>query len=503
MSVSGGKQSQLQKPPQTGAGSYAGKQATILLEKGNPGLRRATPDSEALASSDDEADHGMSSSMISNPPVSKPVRRTSWLSEIPSQRRKPSITFGGPTSPAESHPTTPSTDQAGWPTAASPGTLGAGRSHPPSSSFPWGTGIWNEKKEAPARLQEVLPSQTGGMQMNQHHLSDEFSSPPGSRGAMGDSSIPFTIPLHPTPKTYRSQSYSVGQLEQDLQSAGVAPPTGARSIGRSRGGPQYSNLQHRTSRPSILGDLGHDSGVLGRVREDEDDEEESMGQYGGSQQQDRAQPDLRQGRVNHHHQENVGFYPPESSFRNRTMSSTSNTSVFADNHSVISRSSRLYGTGIREADDALDDHEESGEAYGGGPHGSLARRYSEQYPGVESPSGYSQLDNRNSENVRKAHWQTSLGFGSISDLPQSRRHSFADVAPRQGSINAVSAHQQSMMDLSSRLAMAEQHEPTSYYAEDTLQPSRGENRKFSPSPYLLLSIPSSFSCSPPREPLRT
>ena len=32
--------------------------------------------------------------------------------------------------------------------------------------------------------------------------------------------------------------------------------------------------------------------------------------------------------------------------------------------------------------------------------------------------------------MKKAQWQTSLGFGSMREVPQSRRHSFADVPPR-------------------------------------------------------------------------
>ena len=169
--------------------------------------------------------------------MSEPTRRpsgTSWLSEIPSQRRKPSITFGAPSSPAESYQVTSPADQGMWLSAVSPGGLGTGRTHPASSaSFPWGSGIWNEKKEAPARLQEVMPSQSSAPKINSSLLSNDYSSPPGSRGTLGDASIPFTIPLHPTPKTYRSQSYSVGQLEQDLQNSEVQAAVGFRPLSRS------------------------------------------------------------------------------------------------------------------------------------------------------------------------------------------------------------------------------------------------------------------------------
>merc|ERR1712000_234908 len=43
---------------------------------------------------------------------------------------------------------------------------------------------------------------------------------------------------------------------------------------------------------------------------------------------------------------------------------------------------------------------------------------------------------RNIDGLKKAHWQTSLGFGSIPEAPQSRRHSFADVPTRHGSFSS-------------------------------------------------------------------
>lgn len=45
-------------------------------------------------------------------------------------------------------------------------------------------------------------------------------------------------------------------------------------------------------------------------------------------------------------------------------------------------------------------------------------------------------ENRTLENVKKAHWQSSLGFGGLIDTPQSRRHSFADVPIRNPPLDA-------------------------------------------------------------------
>lgn len=50
------------------------------------------------------------------------------------------------------------------------------------------------------------------------------------------------------------------------------------------------------------------------------------------------------------------------------------------------------------------------------------------------------LENRPLENVKKAIWSTSLGFGSLGDVPQSRRHSFADVPTRQPSVGSIGDH---------------------------------------------------------------
>jgi hypothetical protein len=52
--------------------------------------------------------------------------------------------------------------------------------------------------------------------------------------------------------------------------------------------------------------------------------------------------------------------------------------------------------------------------------------------------------------VKKGHWVTSLGFGGLADIPQSRRHSFADVPTRQGSVSsageALSAYENSLQE---------------------------------------------------------
>ncbi len=420
-----------------------GSHKTALL--GRSGIRRSTPDSEALASSDDETDHSRqlhSSSGASQP--AKPARRTSWLNEIPSAAsRKAPTQLNNTYSPNSSLPVTPSGDLSGWAQpSASPKMSGpAGWGPAASSSFPWSsTGIWNEnRKDPPARLQEVLSSPTSANTAGPTLFASDSHSPLKSRGTLKDSAIPFSIPLHPTPKTYRSQSYSVGQLEPESPNPALSRASG--NVPRGRGSGQAVTLQHRGSRPSILGDLGHDSGPLGRVREvDDDDENEnnsdnsqtySVSQARTIEQLTRENTLLRQAAS--------GQY--EKRFRDRTSSSISAISASSGFSNPVAplRNNRIFNNGAEGGDLAVEDQED----VGGRPENtsrSTFRRLSEQlYNSLDrqQQQAAAQIDSRNAESAKRAQWQTSLGFGSIPEIPQSRRHSFADVPTRQGSISSA------------------------------------------------------------------
>ena len=360
--------------------------ASLIFDKSNPGVRRATPDSEALASSDDELD-------TTKPPgpanhkANKPTRRTSWLNDVSASstlNRKPSVT--GPYSPSVSNPGTPGTDLPSWPGMGNVSSTGWNTS---TTSNPWG-GIWGQesRKDPPSRLQEVMPPTT--------------------------ESIPFSIPLQPTPKTYRSQSYSVGQLEttSGTPASGLISTTAEAT--RARLGPQYPSLQRRTSRPSGIG--GHDSS-LGKVSEDDDENERAA--YGSSMDNYGLPHAHRAQRLE---QENAQLrYALQS--RERTLSS----------NALQSRSSRLSGGLPAEYDDAVDDQEDMSGS------GTLQRRNNggrrlSEHAGIpndrlrQSPSQF--------DNSRKPQWQTHLAFDSIPEAPQSRRHSLADVPTRHGSLSS-------------------------------------------------------------------
>lgn len=410
--------------------------ASVRLEKSHPGVRRSTPDSEALASSDDDGDHVPLTQTITAP-ATKPTRRTSWLNEVPlSVQRKHSFP-GGPLSSGSSNPASPSSEQAPWSTNASPGLGGSfSWNQPGGGSFPWGTGIWNteSRKEPPSRLSEIVPSPTmPNPPPVSGALGDEMLSPI-TRTVAGESTIPFSIPLHPTPKTYRSQSYSVGQMDPEFlgmmthkAGAGAQYPSG-----RSRAPGQMSAVQSRASRPSVLGELGHDPAMLGRVREDEDGDESLNGSdndhdYSASQ----ARTIEQLARENALLRQAAAAGQMEHQFRDRAPSSAG-----------IHAHHRIRG-GVPEEDLAVEDLGELRDIPGyGNLHSNTRRRFSEhsanldqQFAGFPSP-----LENRALENVRKAHWQTSLGFGGMADIPQSRRHSFADMPMRHSSVSSVDSH---------------------------------------------------------------
>jgi hypothetical protein len=422
-------------PSKAGTGSAPGNNASIRLEKGKPGIRRSTPDSEALTSSDDELEHLHQVATAPTAPVTKPVRRTSWLNEVPHNLpRKTSLTAPG----SGSIPSTSAADQPSWATTTSP-NLNSPMSWNHGGNFPWSTGIWTEsRKEPPPRLTELSQSPTMPNIPVTSPITEELLSPTG-RSMTGDSAIPFTIPLHPTPKTYRSQSYSVGQLDPETVNMMSTTATTQYSGGaRGRPGNQPGGLQHRSSRPSLLEDLGHDPALLGRVREDDNDDETNTNEssdihpYASSQAQierlTRENAMLRQ----------AARYEG-ARIRDRAVSSASinnNYPLATGMHSLH----RIHGSVPEESDLAVEDLDELGDISGyNGLRTSSRRRLSEHPANLERQlaSFGGSVENRSLESLKRAHWQTSLGFGSIGEIPQSRRHSFADIPTRQGSIGSI------------------------------------------------------------------
>ena len=217
--------------------------SALLLDRR---LGRSTPDSEALASSDEEHDPGhMTASLLSNfsthsNPVTtsssmhstlpKPARRPSWLSEIqPNHHRKPSNATG---------------------------TIGQQSGIKPQATSPAGT---ENNAQSPSAL------------------------------ATSHSSFPFTIPLQPTLKPHRSASYSVGQREGSSPAENVTNTSAAGSSILASAGPQA-----RSTRPSNISLTRRASRLptLPDLTEDRRDSNSSESAYNNAGSSDEERPQL-------------------------------------------------------------------------------------------------------------------------------------------------------------------------------------------------------------------
>jgi hypothetical protein len=179
----------------------------------------------------------------------------------------------------------------------------------------------------------------------------------------------------------------------------------------------------------MLSEMSSDGTGLGKVKEVDDDElDNAHTSPSGMQIQDQAKAlevlarenaILRQ--QNYHN----------SRLRPRSSTSTSLATYTGANPYGLQESL------TEESDYAIDELDEIGELQDLGNKGILGRRLSEYSAGQIGRGVYGSLENRKLENVKKAYWQSSLGFGGLSDIPQSRRHSFADVPTRHGSVSSV------------------------------------------------------------------
>ncbi|KAF2020903.1 hypothetical protein BU24DRAFT_456929 [Aaosphaeria arxii CBS 175.79] len=204
-----------------------------FTDKAKLAMRRPTPDSDVLASSDDEHTPVVTRPAPANPYPAGRRPSSGWLQDIQPNRKfsLPSVSFAG------SNPTTPSLES---PQQTRPGTSG----------FSWNTASFTAVPGSATRLKEVVPSPTS---------ANPDRPLPSPTNIESDEGINFLLnQQNPIRKSVRSQSYSVGQADLDNSAAFST---------RLR-----SSLRHRPSKPSLLGD-----GIaqLAQLREDEFDEIES------------------------------------------------------------------------------------------------------------------------------------------------------------------------------------------------------------------------------------
>ncbi|KAF2830760.1 PSP1-domain-containing protein [Ophiobolus disseminans] len=202
-----------------------------VSDKAKLQLRRPTPDSDVLASSDEE-------------PVRPPIRQTysgsrrlssSWLNDIQPTRKNslPAVSF------PDSQPSTPSSE---------PGQRAA------TSSFAWNTNSFGSTQSGSRLREVVVPSPTSAFTPTDRSPTTIDT----------DNGIGFLLNQQqhqPLRKAVRSQSYSIGQ--GDIE----ASPVGKFSANLR------SNVRHKPSRPSLLGESSGPG--LSQLREDEADEIES------------------------------------------------------------------------------------------------------------------------------------------------------------------------------------------------------------------------------------
>lgn len=459
----------------------------MFLDRSKAGIRGSTPDSEALASSDDEQDHHHHRLQpVTSNPGPKPTRRPSWLNDTQQPPiRKGSLGGNGPFSPASPGPTGPSSEQTPWGSGVGLTTGSTiGRGHSTSTSFPWGSTIWNNdsQKGPPQRLMEVLPSPTSMVPLGTTGLYGEepLRSPSIGQENLAESSIPFAIPLQPTLKTYRSQSYSVGQLDPESSNQPQHNYAGYGAYARSRNGAPYTGLQHRPSRPSMLGDLSHDSSLLGQLQEVEDDEESTNGSELGVQltatqartieQLAMENAILRQAAAEHLERESArkrGLGAPITA----TKAARSNSQSYQQR--IRERMPEETEYALYDGDDINTSHLYNYEASNGRRSGEYATRPVNQQTTAGLP------ENRTIEIVKKGHWQSSLGFGGIGEPPQSRRHSFADIPTRQNSIGSASDHQSGNTPLADAGTHSNgRHGSPGGYGDGMARPSQGEGSEY-------------------------
>lgn len=363
-------------------------------------------DSNAVVSSEDEHEITKSveslTSQTGRPAPSQGTRRSSFLNELQTNpKRRMSIT-----APSNgSQPPTPSVDSS-----TNPWSFGSGLARVASngSATSWNAGqsIWSNSGAAIG--QPLAPVRSHG---------DAYYKPSSPL----DDIIPFSIPLHPTPKTYRSNSYSVGQMEAEL----------SNNAGRNRG--NVASVKHK---PSRLNEVEH-APTLDEVHEG-DDEGSDAGVPLGSPQFYNAttfpgytgtQPGVQPGEYGLTRSITVPYTDGSTDYgltRSATLSYIDESNVSPTGDNDLSRA---------EALPAVDENEPQ----------TLGSR----------------LGLQNIINTR-THWQTAH---HAVDQSFSRRHSLADVPTRRGSLvaearpfgHALDSHQSHTAELEDSMVQSDAH----------------------------------------------
>ncbi|CCU77280.1 PSP1 domain-containing protein [Blumeria hordei DH14] len=373
---------------------------------------RSTPDSETSKSSGFESHKRVEIQTVPQRHLS--VQKSSQLNEINpvSEARKLSFASNSMTQTV-SYLNTPSIDGSSRSQLTQSKNISRGpQAH---STFPFSNGIWNteNRKESPSRLVEVLPSpkSTTSPTSPESSLCEDSQKIPSDWSI--NTPIPFAIPLHPTPKAYRSQSYSVGQLDLGPPEQFKTQPCQTLNS-RGRFTP-HSGLQHRPSRPSMLSEMSRES-ILGNLKEDDDYEDEQT-IYSDSKIS-----------CNPSDKKTIDLAAHENELLNRI---SCNYRLRSLSYSDDAQPCLLRGTQTEELESAIDEIDDANDYR----PVSLSKEYrlqrSDHTEVIQSGlSKFKLAENQRLENFKKTFWQSSLDFGGISNSPHSRRHSFANIPTR-------------------------------------------------------------------------
>jgi hypothetical protein len=232
-------------------------------------------------------------------------------------------------------------------------------------------------------------------------VHDEMRSPT-FQNQMPNGGLPFEIPLEPTRKTVRSQSYSAGQLENMSGFENANPHAG---YPRTKTG-----LLHRPSRPSMLGDGVRDT--LGSLREDEDDLESSNGS-------DRPFP-----------QHSAAPRPGSGRGMPPVLRATATSPPLNGTHRYQMRQSATFPLSPESDYAVTDDTDDNDNLSDLGRAVARGIANSSVSTATNMPTVATALENHRLEGLKRSQWQSSLGFGIVEEGTQSRRHSFAELPSR-------------------------------------------------------------------------
>lgn len=211
----------------------------------------------------------------------------------------------------------------------------------------------------------------------------------------------YAIAVQPTPKTHRSQSYSVGQMESD---SFPTPGGHAPTWDRQRSTPSQQ-LPHRPSRPSMLSEVFE--GANPALLADRPDRE-------SYNMRSATSPDGRRESLVESSNSQLLRHATKARARHGQSASTSDARGAAGLHYGFNTLSPTS-----EVDHVIDEEQDQDQYSAAG----LTRRFSE----LTGLGGHL-------EGSRRGHWQSSLGFDLLPDIPQSRRHSMAEMPTRRNSL---------------------------------------------------------------------